>query len=278
MSVARDAPLVSDSGAPLLCLELPPGAEELRFSSQALELGLAADGSHRLAVRGPLPAGESVLALRYHLPAPDGSGAFAFRFPLEVPLLSVFTADTGIQVEADRMHRRRSFRNQDRGYLHFEAFEVAAGESVELALSRLEPRRPLPRLARAGFAVLLAGFAMAFLIAPLRSGGAETNWVSPQASHAAAERESVLAALRDLEEDFATGKLEAADHAQMRSELRARAARLLAKERDARLPPTAPVAAPSRASCPSCRLRDPSRARFSRAAAPPPRAGAQGRR
>jgi hypothetical protein len=262
LSVARDAPLVSDSGAPLLCLELPPGAEELRFSSQALELGLAADGSHRLAVRGPLPAGESVLALRYHLPAPDGSGAFAFRFPLEVPLLSVFTADTGIQVEADRMHRRRSFRNQDRGYLHFEAFEVAAGESVELALSRLEPRRPLPRLARAGFAVLLAGFAMAFLIAPLRSGGAETNWVSPQASHAAAERESVLAALRDLEEDFATGKLEAADHAQMRSELRARAARLLAKERDARLPPTAPVAAPSRASCPSCAAATPPGARF----------------
>ena len=56
-------------------------------------------------MRGPLPAGESVLALRYHLPAPDGSRELAFRFPLEVPLVSVFAADTGIRVAAERMHR-----------------------------------------------------------------------------------------------------------------------------------------------------------------------------
>jgi hypothetical protein len=248
LSVAGEAPLVSDSGAPLLCLELPKGAEELRFSSQALELGLSADGSDRLAVRGPLPAGDSILALRYHLAAPE---VLALRFPLEVPLLSVFAADTGIRVDADRMHRRRSFRSQDRGYLHFEAFQVAASESVELALSRLEPRRPLPRLARAGFAVLLAGCALAFLIAPLRSGRVEPAWGTPEASNAAAERESVLAALRDLEEDYDTGKLEPADHAQMRSELRARAAQLLAAERAAPVP-VERAAPPSPASCPSC--------------------------
>jgi hypothetical protein len=261
LHVAGEAPLVSDSGAPLLCLELPKGAEELRFSSQALELGLSADGSNRLAVRGPLPGGDSILALRYHLPAPEASRVLALRFPLEVPLLSVFATDTGIQVDAGRMHRRRSFRNQDRGYLHFEAFQVAASELVEIALSRLEPRRPLPRLARAGFALLLAGCALAFLIAPLRSGRLEPAWASPEASNAAAERESVLAALRDLEEDFATGKLEPADHAQMRSELRARAARLLAAER------AAPVAAervppPSPASCPSCSAATMPGARF----------------
>jgi hypothetical protein len=259
LSVAGDAPLVSDSGAPLLCLALPQGAEELRFSSQTLELGLATDGPDRLAVRGPLPAGESVLALRYHLPAPDGARTLAFRFPLEVPLVSVFAADTGIRVDAERMHRRRSFRSQERGYLHFEAFQLGAGESVELSLSRLEPQRPLPRLARAGFAVLLAGVAMAFLVAPLRSRDAEPGWVSPQVSNAAAERESVLAALRDLEEDFDTGKLEAADHAQMRSELRARAARLLGEERGARLQPAAPAPTPS---CPSCAAETTPGARF----------------
>ena len=109
--------------------------------------------------------------------------------------------------------------------------------------------------------MLLAGFAMAFLIAPLRSGGAEPAWDSPQAAGAAAERESVLAALRDLEEDFATGKLEAADYAQMRSELRARAARLLAAERAAAIP-AAPVAPPSPASCPSCAAAAAPGARF----------------
>ena len=102
---------------------------------------------------------------------------------------------------------------------------------------------------------------MAFLIAPLRSREAEPALASPRAAHAAAERESVLAALRDLEEDFATGKLDAADHAQMRSELRARAAQLLAAERDARAAP-APVAPPAAASCPSCAAAAAPGARF----------------
>jgi len=251
LTVAQEGPLVAASGAPLLCLPLPPGAEGLRFASQTLELGLATEAPDRLVVRGPLPPGESIIALRYHLPAPDGAVALALRFPLQVPLLSVFATDTGVRVEANRLHRRRSFRNEDRSFLHLEAFEIGAGEAVELALSRLTPQRPLPMLARAGFAVLLAGVAMAFLIAPLRSPDAEPALVSPRALHAAAERESVLAALRDLEEDFATGKLDAADHAQMRTELRARAVALLAAERDARTP-AARIAPPSVASCPSC--------------------------
>ena len=79
----------------------PAGAEDLRFASQTLELGLAPDASDRLAVRGPLPPGESILALRYHLPAPDGAVALALRFPLQVPLLSVFATDTGVRVEAE---------------------------------------------------------------------------------------------------------------------------------------------------------------------------------
>jgi hypothetical protein len=269
LDVAQPAPLVSDTGMPLLCLSLPPGARELRFSSQTLEMGLAADRPDVLAIRGPLPAGESVLALRYHLPAEGGAADLALRFPLPVPLLSVFAADTGVKVESDRMHRRRSFRNQDRGYLHFEAFQLAEGEPVGLSLSRLEPQRPLARPARVGFAVLLAGVAAAFLIAPLRSRRDEPSLPSPEASKLAAERESVLAALRDLEEDFATGKLEAADHAQMRSELRARAARLLAAERDPATPAATPaaVATPAAApfapaSCPSCAAPTAPGARF----------------
>ena len=199
-------------------------------------------------MRGPLPPGESIVALRYHLPAPDGAVALALRFPLQLPLLSVFVSDTGVRADTDRMHRRRSFRTDDRSYLHLEAFQVGAGEAVDLALSRLTPRRPLPMLARAGFAVLLAAVAVAFLIAPLRSRDAEPALLSRRASHAAAERESVLAALRDLEEDFATGKLDPEDHAQMRTELRARAVALLAAERDAPAPAAATAPPPSRAA------------------------------
>jgi hypothetical protein len=135
--------------------------------------------------------------------------------------------------------------------MHLEAFELAADEPVTLSLARLAPALPLPVAARAGFALLLAGAATAFLIAPLRSTRAEPPLVSRRAAHAAAERESVLAALRDLDEDFATGKLDAADHAQMRSELRARAVALLAAERDALAAPD-PAPARSATGCPSC--------------------------
>ena len=45
--------------------------------------------------------------------------------------------------------------------MHLEAFELGADEPVALALARLAPRAPLPVAARAGFAVLLAGAAMA---------------------------------------------------------------------------------------------------------------------
>ena len=251
LTVPQSTPLVSDSGAPLLCLALPHGATGLRFSSQTLDLGLAVDASDQLAVRGPLPPGPSVFALRYHLPATHGAAELALQFPLRLPQLSVFVTDTGVSAQATRLHRRRPFRSDDRSYMHLEAFELAVDEPVSLALSRLAPPRPLPVAARAGFALLLAGAATAFLIAPLRSTRAELPLVSRRAAHAAAERESVLAALRDLDEDFATGKLDAADHTQMRSELRARAVALLAAERDAL---TAAVAAPAPAAsnCPGC--------------------------
>ena len=103
--------------------------------------------------------------------------------------------------------------------------------------------------------------ALAFLIAPLRSRDAEPALLSRRALHAAGERESVLAALRDLEEDFATGKLDSEDHAQMRNELRARAVSLLAAERDA--PAPAPAAAPPAvAICPGCAAATAPGARF----------------
>jgi hypothetical protein len=261
LTVPQSTPLASDSGAPLLCLALPHGATGLRFSSQTLDLGLAVDASDQLAVRGPLPPGPSVFALRYHLPATHGLADLALRFPLRLPQLSVFLTDTGVSAQTTRLHRRRPFRSDDRSYMHLEAFELAADEPVTLSLARLAPALPLPVAARAGFALLLAGAATAFLIAPLRSTRAEPPLVSRRAAHAAAERESVLAALRDLDEDFATGKLDVADHAQMRSELRARAVALLAAERDALAAPD-PAPARSATGCPSCAAEIAPGARF----------------
>jgi len=56
-------------------------------------------------------------------------------------------------------------------------------------------------------------------------------------------REALYASIRDLEDDFETGKLSAEDHAALRDELRARAVALAQREREqARV---APAAAPA---------------------------------
>lgn len=259
----------AESGAPLVCFSLPEGAEDLRFSPGAFELGLAPDPSGALALRGPLPPGESGLALRYRVPVAADPVSFAHRAPLRLPLLSIFVADTGLRVETQRLHRRRTARRAERSYLHFEGFEIAAGETVELSLARQPAPRPLPRLASVGFALLAAAAAGAFLLAPLR--GRETGQATGESpgERLAAERESVYAAIRDLDEDFETGKLTDEDHAQLRQELRGRAVQLLELERAA--PAEAepePAPRPSAAAaahwryCPACGGELPPAARF----------------
>jgi hypothetical protein len=64
------------------------------------------------------------------------------------------------------------------------------------------------------------------------------------------EREAVMRSIRDLDEDFETGKLEAEDHSRLRDELRARAVTLLRAEREGAAPAAARTAASER--CPGC--------------------------
>ena len=95
-------------------------------------------------------------------------------------------------------------------------------------------------------AALLAAGGIAFVLAaPLRRS-------ARPADAAAAERESLYAAIRDLEEDFETGKLSDGDFAALRGELRGRALALLQAEREtgAPLPETPPEAAV--AACSAC--------------------------
>jgi hypothetical protein len=267
-------PLAAASGAPLLCLPLPPDAEALRFSSATLAMGPEADPSGALALRGPIPAGESAVALRYRIPVRGDTVELAPRFDRGVALLTVFIADTGVAAETARLHRRRPLRADDRTYLHLEGFQIEPGESVAIRLERLAPRRPAPRLALAGFALALTGAGIAFLVVPLRGRRAEPA-LDPELASLEAERESVVAALRGLEEDFETGKLHAPDYEQLRADLRARAAELIQRRSQARElapgsadragPPgsgagSAPAASPAR--CPACASKLPEDARF----------------
>jgi hypothetical protein len=196
-------------------------------------MGTSPDPSGALAVRGPLPAGENQLALRFLLPIERDDPLFSQVMPLDTPLVSVLVADTGLAVETSRLHRKRPIRRPDRNYLHLEAFEFSAGEPVELRLRPLEARRPLPKPAAMGVALAAAAIAIGFLIAPLRQAGAETSVPPSAASRAADQRESVLTAIRGLDEDYEIGKLTETDYREMRQTLRAEAVELLRVERAA---------------------------------------------
>jgi hypothetical protein len=283
--VEGNAPLVADSDAPLLCLSLPEGADEVRFSNESIAMGIAPDSPGVLAIRGPIPPGESTVAVGYQIAVQGDRTTFARSFPLPLPLLGVILADTGVEVGTTRLHRRRPIRTRERSYLHLEAFAIDPGERVEIQLARLMPRRRVSTLASVGFAALVAAAALGFLVTPLRRASEEGETGESPAEQLTAEREAVYATIRDLDDDYETGKLTAEDHGELRRELRSQAIRLLQAEREAGArpaaspvrppvpPPVAPAATPSPARareaaptawsfCPGCGGELPQQARF----------------
>lgn len=241
---------VSQNGAPLLCLGLPEGARDLRFSREALEMGLSRDPSGALALHGPLPAGESGFALRYTLPVEGERVALTRRFETAIPLLSLLVADTGLVPRGERLHRKRPVRNNDRAYLHLEGFAIERDEELDLVLERLPTRERLPALASIGVVFVLALASLAYLTGPLRTADA----AAPEDAEAmSTERAALYSAIDALDEDFDTGKLSSEDHQRMRDELRARAVAVLQAEREAQQDLAAP-AQPTQAAavCPSC--------------------------
>ena len=91
--------------------------------------------------------------------------------------------------------------------------------------------------------ILLGLAAAAFVLAPLfRKDAAEAERVASRLSEAEelhSQREMALQALRDLEEDRATGKIDDRDHDEMKARLEGRAVDIL-KRLDALGDPTAP--------------------------------------
>jgi hypothetical protein len=168
-------------------------------------------------------------------------------------------------------------RTPSRSYLHLEAFEISAGEPVELWLRPIDARRSLPKPAAAGIAFAVAAIAIGFLIAPLRQAGTEASVPPSAASRAADQRGSVLTAIRGLDEDFEVGKLTETDYHEMRLTLRAEAVELLRVERaalaeaagteHAAAAETAEATKAAKAddkpnACPSCKTESAADARF----------------
>ncbi|HKA14749.1 MAG TPA: zinc ribbon domain-containing protein [Myxococcota bacterium] len=229
------APLTS-AAVPLLCVPVPAGAGELRFSSETVAAGLRRDPSGDLAIHGPLPHGSSQLAISYRMPATSEGASLAKSFDRALPLLSVLVADNGVIAETTRLHRRSSARVGDRDYLHLEAFSVEPGESIDVGLRRTPPAARGGRAAPAGFALIAGLAAFGFLLGPLRARPGQGARGEPSASDGhegergddhSLERDAIVRSLEALDEDLETGKLSRDDHAAMRASLRARAATLL---------------------------------------------------
>lgn len=251
LRVSGDRMLVAGASGALYRIGLPDDARDVRFATEPAGIALAPDPAGGISVSGPIPPGESTIEILYHVPVEDGRSTLAFESSRAIPLLSLYVADTGLELRSERLHRRRSVRTEDRSFLALEAFELEPDETVDLQLVALDRAAGAGRSLALAFALVGAGLAAAALVAPLRrprgSPGAESRESGP-AMHG--ERESLYAAMRDLEEDFETGKLSEADHALLREELRSRAAGLLQAERDARRERPRPL--PPSHACTGC--------------------------
>jgi len=240
--------LASAGDEPLLRFPLPRGSELLDMSPETRALGIKIqqEADRTVAeVRGPIPPGESAMRLRYRVPTSPEGVTFTLSFPRDIQTLNVLVADTGVEIETDRLHRRRPFRQGTRIYLHREAFQIEASESLEIGLRPLVRNQLGPTTSMAA-AIAGIGLSLLFLLAPLRTR--TTSDEGTALNELAAQRDAIYQDILDLDHDFETGKLDAADHAALRAELRARAAALLGKERSAVASP------PAATNCPDCGL------------------------
>jgi hypothetical protein len=234
LQVKGEGAVMASPGGSLLRIPVPEASQDLRFSTDTAGLSLARLPQGGVDVGGVAPPGESSVAVEYRIPV-DGSSVDLVRsFEKRVPLLGIYLADTGrLILESDRLHRRRPVRTSDLTYIHLEAFSVAPGEKVALRIASQPPSRGSSRAGVLAVVALASVLCGALLIAPLLGGDLGTESAEPDEPPSVRERESIYAAIRDLEHDHETGKIAEADYASMRDELRGRALALLRREREA---------------------------------------------
>jgi hypothetical protein len=234
----------------LLRIPLPEASQNVRFEGDAAGLSLERLPRGGVEVGGVAPPGESTVAVDYRIPVDGNSVELIRSFEQGVPLLGIYLADTGRLIpESDRLHRRRPVRTGDLTYIHLEAFSVAPGEEVALRISTRPPSRGSFPVAVMAFVVLAGLLSGALLTAPLFGSDLGPEAAEIQELPGVRERESIYAAIRDLEHDHETGKIAEADYTSMREELRARAVALLRRERED-APDEAKASAPLR--CAGC--------------------------
>ena len=223
--------------------------------------------SGRLELRGPVPRGASSLEFKYRVPLYGGEARLDLTFDRPVAVLNLLVADNGVAIETERLHRRRPFKQGTRVYLHNEAYQLVAGETVSVLLRPIT-QQSLPRSVSLLVGLAAAGLAAFFLVGPLRSHGSADFRNDPEQTALSVERAALYDSIRDLEHDHDTGKLETHDFERMRADMRSEAIELLRRERSSQATASPPLAAKgmaakgmaakgtdrTAASCPACDL------------------------
>ena len=249
LEVSGESVVMGTEATPLVRILLPEAARDLSFATDAVGARLIPHPEGGLAAVGTAGPGTWRVEVRYQLPVDALPIRFDRHYDQRVPRLSIFVADTGEWVpSSDRLHRRRPVRTPDLTYMHLEAFEVEAHESVGLSLDRLPPRSRSGRTLGLALGGGLALFAIFWLSVPLRGAGGLAG-AEETISAVRREREALIASIRDLDHDFETGKISEEDHQEMRGSLRARAVDLLRQERE---PATAAAKETAQLACASC--------------------------
>lgn len=229
LQVAPGASLAGRAGDPLLRFELPPRAELTGLSADADPLGITAV-EQGIDVIGPLPPGPHEFAFRYRLPAGPEGATLDLRFPRTLSSLLLRTADTGLVIESERLHRLRPQAMGTRTWMLREAFHVEPHEIVSVRFLPIEAPGSSPA-AGLFFVVAAAGLVLLFVVAPLRRTRRVRGREQDDLYGAAHERELVYATIRDLEHDFETGKVSQEDFERSREELWSQAVELMRQER-----------------------------------------------
>ncbi|MCP3984900.1 MAG: hypothetical protein GY723_10960 [bacterium] len=260
LEVTGEERVLGTIAAPLHFIPLPAGTARLRFGSDGNGVTLVPDERGGLSVIGETPPGELKVEVAYQVQVDAFPVEFERSWPVSVPLLSIFLTDPGnLSPHSERLHRRRPVRTSDLTYMHLEAYEIEADEKVGLRIDRRPPRSRLPTFAFRGGIALCGALALTLLVTPLWRNRSDGDLAGDTETAAGRERDAVVAALRDLDHDFETGKVEEEDYGTLRNDLRARAIELMREERS----PRAPVAAAGRPpTCGECGAVPDTRHRF----------------
>jgi len=237
IEVEPGAPVAGSPDAPLLHVSIPSGATLQGVAPEAEALGLIPTGDPSgddvgFDVVGPIGPGTTSLGYSFVTPARPEGVELEMRFPGNVQTLNVLIADTGLALDSSRLHRRRPFRSGTRNYLHREAFNIDPDEIVDLSLAPIRATGP-PQSVSIGLAIAAAAAGAFFMFAPLRRVERDEATHDSPLDAIRAKRELIYTAIRDLDHDFETAKLEEDDYTQMRDRLRSEAIELLRAEREA---------------------------------------------